>query len=108
MADFLGIGLCETCAYRIHVSGGLHGSHTWLEMPECFEDRLDASSRFQRTLGRHLLLVHHRHEEVRGYEQQRALKLRRRDPNDGVRVLIELNNPANDAAIVLEIAVPIR
>ena len=56
---------------------------------------------------RPILLVDHRHKEVGIEEQQCPVELGRRDAQDGVRMLVHLDDAAHHAAIVLKMTVPI-
>ncbi len=55
----------------------------------------------------HLLLVDEGNEETRIEEHQSPVEPRRRHADDGIGMLIHLNNTAHDAAVILKMSVPI-
>ncbi len=55
-----------------------------------------------------LQLVYDRHEEILREKQHRPVEPRRRNTDDGERVLVQSNRAANHAAVVLKVGVPIR
>src|SRR6266849_3906763 len=56
----------------------------------------------------HLLLVDHRHKEIRREKQQGPVELRRRHAEDGKRMLVDLNCAAHNATIILKMYMPVR
>ena len=56
----------------------------------------------------HLRLFDERDEEIRRVDQHRAVKARRRDPDDRERVSIQLDRAADDAAVAEEVRAPVR
>src|SRR5580693_3933584 len=56
----------------------------------------------------YLLLIHERNEESGIEEYQGAVESGGRDAEDGVGILVHLNDAADDAAIVLKMRMPIR
>src|ERR1700730_9520753 len=54
-----------------------------------------------------LLLLNDWHKEIGRENQNTPAESRRRYANDGERMIVQLNNTADHAAIILEMAVPI-
>src|SRR5437016_4146466 len=53
-----------------------------------------------------LLPVHHGHKKVRSEKNDGPVKSRWRYPEDGERMLVQLNNTAHNTTIILKMAVP--
>jgi hypothetical protein len=106
MNNLSGISLFQVCVHGIHVGHGLSGSHSRFQVSHRLEKPMFRRTRVQ-VRRAHLLLVHDRHKEIRSKEHDRSLELRRRHADDGERVLIELNDAADSAWIVVEPGVPI-
>ena len=106
-AILFGIGLCQIGTNSVQIGRRLRGSDSRLEVSQNLKDP-PLSARIQEILPVHLLLVDHRHKEIRREKQKGPMEQRRRYTDDRKRMLVQKNGAAHRAAVVLKMAVPIR
>src|SRR5262245_57331162 len=102
---FFGVGLFEIGADRVQIRSGLRRSNPRLQMPQREIDPR-SSARIQDVPPLHLLYVHHRHIEFRKTEHKSPVEPGRGYTEDGKRMLVELNDAAHNATIILKPGVP--
>ena len=100
------IGFCKPRPNRIEICDGLCLSDAFLQVSHRHENRWSVAC-IQVILAVNLFLVHKRHKEIRIEKHQGAMKFRRRDPDDGKRMLVHLNCTAHYASVILKIGVPV-
>src|SRR6266550_2200004 len=76
-------------------------------MSDGLKNRMGISARTHEFFPVHLLLVDDRHKEIGRNKQQSPAEIGRRYTDDGEGMLVQLNRAADDAGIILEMAVPI-
>src|SRR5882762_6310580 len=76
-------------------------------MSDRLKNPMRGPTRRQRILPVHLLLIDDRHKEIGRNKQQSPTELGWRYPDNGERMLIELDCAPHHSAIILETAVPI-
>src|ERR1700680_1542724 len=107
MNKLFGIGLFEIRPHRVQIGDSLSGSHSRLQMSQDLKNPTVVPARVQVKPSGHLLLVDDRHKEIGRDKQQSPLEPRRRYTDDGERMLIDPNDAAHHATIVLKMGVPI-
>jgi len=95
----------ERGADGAEIGGSLGWGDARFEVSENLEDPPVAAA-IQLAQATHLFMVDEGHEEVGSEEQESAVEAGRRDADDGEGVLVEPNDAADDAGIVVETAVP--
>src|SRR5579859_3717469 len=107
LAELFWIRFSQIVRDRVDIGQRLRRSDACLEMSERLKDRVLVTARGLDIPSIDLLLIDDRHEKFRRNEAHRAAKLRRRDADDCEGMLVELDDPADDVAIVVKTAVPV-
>ena len=102
----LGIGFFQIGADGVQISNRLCRSDSRFQMSHGHKDPAVAA-RVQVIHALDLLLVHDGNKETRIEEHQGAVEAMRRHADDGKGMLVDLNNAAYHAAIILKMRVPI-
>src|ERR1700730_14661456 len=103
MTSLFRIGLFDICPHSVQIGDSLVGSYSRLQMSQDLKDPIIVPARVQFKRFGHLLLVDDRHKEIGRDKQQSPLEPRWRYTNDSERMLVQPNNAAHHAAIVLKV-----
>src|SRR4029077_9165685 len=102
-----GIALFESGANRVQVGNRLRRSDSRLQMPKRLTDPT-VSAGVQKIRRVVVFLVDDGYKEIGREDQNSPAESGRRYTDDGKRMLVEMENAADHAAVILKMAVPIR
>src|ERR1700676_1029576 len=107
MTHLFGIGLLEIDAHGVHLGDSLSKSHPGFQMSERLKNPMGVPARAEDGVPGHLLFIDDRDKEIGRDKYQSPVEIGRRYTDNGKRMLIELDNLAYHAAVILKTAVPV-